>query len=176
MHASRSFLQATRLMRGFSTAVKQTKMAAARKLARENKKLVSVGGTIILSASAIAGITTYVGGWKSEVAMLEEKLVAMKEAQTAFVKKEDFAKVEAAYVKKEDFAKVEAAYVKKEDFAKVEATFASKEDLAKLTMSVSKMETEVQNLLQSARLEGEKAALRVWKEKKASVAKQLPVD
>ena len=36
--------------------------------------------------------------------------------------------------------------------------------------AVGKVETEVKNVLQSARLEGENAALRAWKEKEASVA------
>jgi hypothetical protein len=63
-----------------------------------------------------------------------------------------------------------AGLVKKEDFAKVEtevknlgANLATKE-------AVGKVETEVKNVLQSARLEGENAALRAWKEKEASVA------
>jgi hypothetical protein len=124
-----------------------------------NKEMIYFVGFLAAGAYGVRSVTKEAFGWESEIAAIKAELENR-------VKNDEFTEVKSSFVKKQDFAKVETSFVTKEDFAKVETevkSLATKE-------AVGKVETEVKNILQSARLEGENAALRVWKEKEASVA------
>ncbi len=152
----------TRLVRGLSSAAAfaPTNMDAAREIASKNKEVVQVVGTVVASVGIVGGAVIYATGWKGEAKEIKEKVAGLEKLVAT--------KVEVAEVEK-SLAKVETdvkTFVKKEELAKVETevkNLATKE-------AVAKVETEVKNVLQSARLEGENAALRAWKEKEASVA------
>ncbi len=165
-YASRSVPQAVRLARGLSTAAvfAPTKMDAARDIASKNKEVVQVVAAVIGSVGIVGTAVVYATGWKGEAKELREKVAGLETllaTKVAGLEKNLATKVEVVELGK-SLAKVETAFVKKEDFAKVETAFVKKEDFAKVE---TKVENIASNVVQSARLEGENAALRVWKEK-----------
>jgi hypothetical protein len=127
-----------------------------------SRDLLSAVGSVFVGVGVVGGWLYISLGWMNLEEKLNglEKLVATKEA---------LAKVETAFVTKEALARVETevkSLATKDALAKVELelkSLATKE-------AVGKVETELKNVLQSARLEGQNAALKAWMEKEASVA------
>ena len=99
MHASRRFPQAARFVRGLSMGADQklNTLSAARDIARENKEVVQVIGTVVASVGIVGGAVIYATGWKSEAKEIKEKLAGLEKLVATEVKnlatKEELAKV-----------------------------------------------------------------------------------
>ena len=103
MHASRRFPQAARFVRGLSMGADQklNTLSAARDIARENKEVVQVIGTVVASVGIVGGAVIYATGWKSEAKEIKEKLAGLEKLLATEVKnlatnlatKEEVAKV-----------------------------------------------------------------------------------
>jgi hypothetical protein len=153
MFAPRRFPQAARFVRGLSMGADQklNTLLAARDLARENKEVVQVVGTVVASVGIVGGAVIYATGWKSEAKEIKEKLAGLEKLVATEVKN---------LATKEEVAKVETEV----------KNLATKEEVAKVGTSIGKAETKVDSVVELARSAGENAALRVWKEREASVA------
>jgi F0F1-type ATP synthase membrane subunit b/b' len=143
MYAPPRVLRAAHRARGISTVAEEAvvkPMERLRLYSSQYKDTATLVGAMAGGAAAIVYAANYTMGWQPKLTALETRMESLA------------TKLEVAEVGK-SVAKTETEV----------KNLATKEE-------VGKVETEVKNVLQSARLEGENAALRAWKEKEASVA------
>jgi hypothetical protein len=150
MYAPPRVLRAAHRARGISTVAEEAvvkPMERLRLYSSQYKGTATLVGAMAGGAAAIVYAANYTMGWQPKLTALETRMESLA------------TKLEVAEVGK-SVAKTETEV----------KNLATKEEVARVGTTVGKVETEVKNVLQSARLEGENAALRVWKEKEASVA------